>query len=562
MVSARVVTRFACVPRRLRCRRAGIRRYVPLAAVAVALAAVAPAQADPFLYVANLRSGTVSQFGLDEVGALSPLVPPTVAAGDFPNKLAVSPDGQSVYVVMRNEVAQYDVGDDGLLSPKDSPTVATGGSPVTVAVSPDSRSAYVTNFGSVTTGGTISQYNVGPGGALFPKRVATVALEPTNPTSQTAVAVAISPDGQSAYVTSSPAASPSATGAVYQFDVERGGLLSPKDPPKVAAGVQPSQVVVHPDGKSAYVPGPVNDTISQYDVGANGALSPKAAGLVGAGDTPADVAVSPDGRSAYVANSGDPGLGGGSVTQYDVGDDGALSAKRPEMASAGRNPAGVAVSPDGQSVYVTDFGSIGLGGGTLLQFDVGLRAALVAKDPPALTLTAGANAAGLAVSPVLATPGADLLTGTAGNNVICGLGGSDRIRGLGGDDALHGDRCGARASAARRRRVAAPRAGHDALLGGAGRDRLYGGPGRDRLRGGAGRDRLRGGAGRDRLRGGPGRDRLRGGAGRDRLRGGGGHDRLHVRGGGRDHVHCGSGRDTIRADRRDTLRRCEQVIWR
>ena len=149
---------------------------------------------------------------------------------------------------------------------------------MTVAVSPDNRSAYVTNFGAIATGGTISQYNIGPGGALFPKRVATVALEPTNPTSQAAVAVAISPDGQSAYVTSSPAASPSATGAVYQFDVERGGLLSPKDPPKVAAGVQPSQVVVHPDGESAYVPGPVNDTISQYDVGANGALSPQGRG--------------------------------------------------------------------------------------------------------------------------------------------------------------------------------------------------------------------------------------------------------------------------------------------
>ena len=268
---------------------------------------------------------------------------------------------------------------------------------------------------------------------------------------------------------------------------------------------------------------------------------------MGAGDTPADVAVSPDGRSAYVANSGDPGMGGGSVTQYDVGDDGALSAKRPEMASAGRNPAGVAVSPDGQSVYVTDFGSIGLGGGTLLQFDVGLRAALVAKDPPALTLTAGANAAGLAVSPVLATPSADLLTGTAGNNVIFGSGGSDRIRGLGEttrSTVTAAGRGRAQPGAAGSR----PRAPATTLCSAAPAEtELYGGPGRDRLRGGAGRDRLRGGAGRDRLRGGPGRDRLRGGAGRDRLRGGGGHDRLHVRGGGRDHVHCGSGRDTIRA---------------
>ena len=206
-------------------------------------------------------------------GRSSPLIPPTVAAGDFPNKLAVSPDGQSVYVVMRNEVAQYDVGDDGLLSPKDSPTVATG-SPVTVAVSPDSRSAYVTNFGSVTTGGTISQYNVGPGGALFPKRVATVALEPTNPTSQTAVAVAISPDGQSAYVTSSPAASPSATGAVYQFDVERGGLLSPKDPPKVAAGVQPKPGGRAPRRQVRLCAGPCE----RHDLPDDGALSPKARG--------------------------------------------------------------------------------------------------------------------------------------------------------------------------------------------------------------------------------------------------------------------------------------------
>ena len=95
----------------------------------------------------------------------------------------------------------------------------------------------MTNFGTITTpGGTISQYNIGPGGALFPKRVATVPLESTNPTSQTALAVAISPDGLSAYVTSSPAPSPSAPGAVYQFDIERGGVLSPKDPPKVAAG--------------------------------------------------------------------------------------------------------------------------------------------------------------------------------------------------------------------------------------------------------------------------------------------------------------------------------------
>jgi hypothetical protein len=35
-----------------------------------------------------------------------------------------------------------------------------------------------------------------------------------------------------------------------------------------------------------------------------------------------------------------------------------------------------------------------------------------------------------------------------------------------------------------------------------------------------------------------------------------------VRGGGDDRVHCGDGRDMVRADKRDTLTRCERIIRR
>ena len=52
--------------------------------VAVALVCATPAQAAPFVYVANADSGDVSQYDVGAGGLLSPLAPPTVAAGRVP----------------------------------------------------------------------------------------------------------------------------------------------------------------------------------------------------------------------------------------------------------------------------------------------------------------------------------------------------------------------------------------------------------------------------------------------------------------------------------------------
>lgn len=82
----------------------------------------------------------------------------------------------------------------------------------------------------------------------------------------------------------------------------------------------------------------------------------------------------------------------------------------------------------------------------------------------------------------------------------------------------------------------------------------------DRIEGLGGGDRLSGGRGDDCLFGNRGDDRLTAGKGRDLLKGGAGADLLDVRGGGRDRADCGPGTgDRVRADRRDTMRRCERV---
>jgi DNA-binding beta-propeller fold protein YncE len=87
--------------------------------------------------------GAISQYDVGAGGTLSPKSPPTVtlAHDDFPSTdspqaLAVSPDGQSVYVanLSSGDISQYDVGASGALSPKSPPTDVAGG--FGVAVSP------------------------------------------------------------------------------------------------------------------------------------------------------------------------------------------------------------------------------------------------------------------------------------------------------------------------------------------------------------------------------------------------------------------------------------------
>jgi DNA-binding beta-propeller fold protein YncE len=323
------------------------------------LGAAAPAQAAPFVYVANSGSNDVSQYDVGAGGLLAPLSPATVAVGaSSPLWVAVSPDGGSVYVVNDSppSVSQFDVG-AGALSPKSPATVATGAGPLGIAVSPDGGSVYV---GGATG---VSQYDVGAGGALSPKSPATVA------TGGSAIGVAVSPDNHSVYVATNVLSNNAVVGSVAQFDVGAGGTLLPKTPASVAAGSGALGVAVSPDGGSVYVTNFFSNDVSQYDVGAGGALSPKSPATVTTGSGAVHLAVGPDGGSVYVTNRL-------SVSQYDVSAGGALSPKSPATVATGGSSSGVAVSPDNHSVYVTNgFDD------SVFQYDVGAGGVLTPKSP-------------------------------------------------------------------------------------------------------------------------------------------------------------------------------------
>ncbi len=293
-------------------------------------------------YVTNfggdVGGDTVSQYTIDPVsGALSPKSPASVATGVNPEGVAVTPDGKSAYVTNyggdfgADTVSQYTIDPvSGALSPKSPASVAAGSYPDAVAVTPDGNSAYVINVFD----NTVSQYTIDPvSGALSPKSPAVVAA------GSLPIGVAVTPDGKSAYVTNLGA------DTVSQYTIDPvSGALSPKSPASVAAGVNPEGVAVTPDGKSAYVTNYGADTVSQYTIDpVSGALSPKSPASVAAGSYPDAVAVTPDGKSAYVINVLD-----NTVSQYTIDPlSGALSPKSLASVATGSYPTAVAVRPPG-----------------------------------------------------------------------------------------------------------------------------------------------------------------------------------------------------------------------
>lgn len=86
---------------------------------------------------ANLNGNTVAQFDV-RGGLLSPKSPATVPSGQDPIPAAVDAAGASTYVgnVLDLTVSQYDVGTGGALSPKATPTVNNNGIPSAIALAP------------------------------------------------------------------------------------------------------------------------------------------------------------------------------------------------------------------------------------------------------------------------------------------------------------------------------------------------------------------------------------------------------------------------------------------
>lgn len=233
-------------------------------------------------------------------GVLSALTPATVATGANPQRIAISPDGSSVYVVNTggNTLSQYSRNTGtGVLSALAPATVATDIGPIGVAISPDGAFAYVTNFVS----NTVSQYSRSGGGTLTPLVPSTI------PAGTSPWGIGMSLDGTSVYVANFGA------NTIYQYS-RNGvtGALAPLAPLSVSSGTNPQEVAVSPDGASVYATNGTDGTLSQYSRSTTtGALVPLVPSVVASGSSTLGVAISSDGTSVYSSNTG-----GNTLSQY------------------------------------------------------------------------------------------------------------------------------------------------------------------------------------------------------------------------------------------------------
>ena len=155
-------------------------------------------------------------------------------------------------------------------------------------------------------------------------------------------AVAVTPNGKTALVANYGA------GSVTPINLVSGKVL-----PAIQAGSGPAGVAVTPNGKMAYVTdagsAPIGTTITPIDLVTDKPLSPI---TVGAG--PQGIAISPDGSTAWVSLAGAVVVGqSGSVGSTVVSVNLATKAVSAPV-SVGNAPLAVALSNDGQTLWVAN----------------------------------------------------------------------------------------------------------------------------------------------------------------------------------------------------------------
>ncbi len=273
-----------------------------------------------FVYVTNQNSGTMSK-----IDTSSNTVIATIPVGSSPKGVTVSPDGNSVFVVANGSLVRFSVSTN---APTGTFTLPIG-EPVDVAITPNGQFAYVVDKSqnvcslypvNLATGEILNNSAQCPGltgavGGSFPR------------------AVAVRPDGQFVYDTAFQDGALQVLRVADNFH-PGGGCVSGSGPFGCSFG-GPSGIALSSDSKFGFTANQNANNVAIFALDATTGL-PSLPSHVSLPGKPNDLDVTPDGRFLYVTH--EPNL----VSVID------LMASPPAVVktiTVGSSPQGIAVSP-------------------------------------------------------------------------------------------------------------------------------------------------------------------------------------------------------------------------
>jgi YVTN family beta-propeller protein len=209
-------------------------------------------------------------------------------------------------------------------SNKVGPEIKVGSYPEAVAITPNGKTAYVTNL---------------EGNSVTPIEVASNKAGPEIKVGSDPLGIAITPNGKTAYVANAGAAG-AKSGSVTPIEV-----VSNKAGTEIKVGSEPYGVAVTPNGETAYVTNSGSNSVTPIEVASN-----KAGTEIKVGSEPDGIAITPNGKTAYVTNEN--ANSGNSVTPIEV-----ASNKAGAEIKVGEVPVGIAITPEGNTAYVTNLES-------------------------------------------------------------------------------------------------------------------------------------------------------------------------------------------------------------
>ncbi|HUD64628.1 MAG TPA: beta-propeller fold lactonase family protein [Candidatus Sulfotelmatobacter sp.] len=307
--------------------------------------------------IAATGTATVTVFNPAPGGGVSNSVTFNIVAGGVgPTSLAVDPTGKFAYVAnegcpdaFASNVSMYTIDASSGLLTSVGPPVTTGDFGAdSVAVDPSGKFAYVANWGEGNTAGSVSMYTINPaGGALtLTGTIVAPCAPPPSPGSCAPWFLALHPLGKFAYVANEGGFTPTSV-SMYTINATTGAVTLIGT---IAADGRAVSVAIDPSGKFAYVAdggdnsdGSKGVNVSMYTIdAATGVLT--SIGKIAAGMSPFSIAIHPNGKFVYVGNSGSNDL---SIYTID-----ATSGKL-TLTGTVAGILGIVIHPSGQFGYVS-----------------------------------------------------------------------------------------------------------------------------------------------------------------------------------------------------------------